>query len=90
MIQNFSSLYINKNQFLIFLMGITSGIILAVVFITLMAQSHDGFDNFTDLEEDKKKVIKGNINDRHHLTITDLEKVMRHRSEVNTLNSSQE
>ena len=76
--------YVTKN------MGITSGIILAVVFITLMAQSHDGFDNFTDLEEDKKKVIKGNINDRHHLTITDLEKVMRHRSEVNTLNSSQE
>ena len=71
-------------------MGITSGIILTVIFITLMSQSHEGFDNYTDLEEDKKRVLKGNMNDRHHLTITDLEKIMRHRSEVNTLNSSQE
>ena len=75
--------YVTKN------MGITSGIILAVIFITLMSQTHEGFDNYTDLEEDKK-VIKGNMNDRHHLTITDLEKIMRHRSEVNTMNSSQE
>ena len=45
MIQNFSSLYLNKNQFLIFLMGISSGIplylILSTLFIWLTRENID-------------------------------------------------
>tara|TARA_Y100000389_G_scaffold37737_1_gene32045 strand:+ start:2520 stop:2882 length:363 start_codon:yes stop_codon:yes gene_type:complete len=72
--------------------GQTSGVLTALIFLVLMVQKSEGFgcEGFTDLEEDKKRVVKGNMNHRQHLTITDLENVMRHRSEVNTMNSSAE